>query len=132
MHNSTEVKVNIYLEGLSLAIRFDIRYSQYCVILQQKYELAVKLLTDTLKLIKRTLYISPQLKFYCHYLLGLANQQIFIDQVVQFQSQYSQVKKYKMSLTDHIPFDSFALGDYLIELPNFSTMLKTKLISQLE
>lgn len=67
-----------------MAIRFDIRYSQYCVILQKKYDLAVKLLKDTLKLIERTLYVSPQLQFYCQFLLGLANQKIFIDQVLQF------------------------------------------------
>ena len=70
---------------------------------------------------QRTLYVSPQLKFYCPFLLGLANQKIFIEQVIQFQANYSQVRKYKTSLTDHIPFNSFALGEYLIELPNFST-----------
>lgn len=59
--NSNKVSVNIYLESLQLAIRFDIRYSQYCVIMQQKYELAVKLLQDTVKLMERTLYVSPQL-----------------------------------------------------------------------
>lgn len=48
--NSSCNSVNIYLESLPLAIRFDIRYSQYCVIMQSKYELAVKLLKDTLKL----------------------------------------------------------------------------------
>ena len=63
--NSSKSAVNIYLEGLALAIRFDIRYSQYCIVMQKKNELAVKLLTDTLKLIGRTLYVSPQLKFYC-------------------------------------------------------------------
>lgn len=59
--------------------------------------------------------------------MGLANQKIFVDQVVQFQSQYKSIKKYKNSLTDHIPFDSFALGEYLIELPNFSGQIKEKL-----
>lgn len=37
------------------------------------------------------------------------------------------MKKYKNSLTDHIPFHSIALGDYLIEMPNFSSTLKQKL-----
>ena len=122
--NSSKVAVNIYLESLQLAIRFDIRYSQYCVVQQKKYDLAVKLLKDTLKLIDRTLYVSPQLQYYCHFLLGLANQKIFIEQVLQFQSQYSTMKKYKNSLTDHIPFDSIALGEYLIEMPNFSNTIK--------
>lgn len=31
--NSSKVAVNIYLESLQLAIRFDIRYSQYCIVL---------------------------------------------------------------------------------------------------
>jgi hypothetical protein len=37
------------------------------------------------------------------------------------------MKKYKNSLTDHIPFDSIALGEYLIEMPNFSKSIKEKL-----
>ena len=76
---------------------------------------------------QRTLYVSPQLQFYCQYLLGLANQKIFIDQVIQFQSQYSSQKKYKNSLTEHIPFNQIALGEYLIELPNFSSHIQEKL-----
>ena len=35
-------------------------------------------------------------------------------------------------MTDHIPFNSFALGEYLIELPNFSIQLKTKLLTVLD
>jgi len=58
---------------------------------------------------------------------GLANQKIFIDQVIQFQGQYSSQRKYKSSLTDHIPFNAIALGEYLIELPNFSTHIQDKL-----
>ena len=119
--NSSKVPPNIYLQSLSLAIRFDVRYSQYCVMIQQKYDLAKKVLQDTRKLINRTLYISPQLKFYCEFLLGLACTRIFIDEVLQFQGQYSGLRKYKQSLADHIPFDSFALGEFLIELPNFSS-----------
>jgi len=71
--NSSCNSVNIYLESLPMAVRFDIRYSQFCVVMQQKYDLAVKLLKDTKRLIARTLYASPQLKFYCQFLLGLSN-----------------------------------------------------------
>jgi hypothetical protein len=44
--------------------------------------LAKRLLTDSKKLLERTLYISPQLKAQCEYLLGLANHRIFIDKVI--------------------------------------------------
>jgi hypothetical protein len=57
--NSSKVTPNIYLQSLGLAIRFDIRYSQYCIMIQEKYELAKKVLLDTQKLIRRTLYVSP-------------------------------------------------------------------------
>ena len=82
--NASKVPPNIYLQSLSLAIRFDVRYSQYCIMIQQKYDLAKKVLQDTKKLISRTLYISPQLKFYCEFLLGLSCTRIFIDEVLQF------------------------------------------------
>jgi hypothetical protein len=39
------------LLGLPLAIRFDVRYAQFCIMLQQKFELAKKILLDTEKLI---------------------------------------------------------------------------------
>lgn len=40
--------------------------------------------------------------------------------MLSFQSQYSKQRKYKNSLSDHIPFNAIALGEFLIELPNFS------------
>ena len=68
------------------------------------------------------------MKFYCAYLLGLASQKIFQETVMRFQSKYAHLKKYQASLTAHIPKDSFALGEYLIELPGFSCELKDVLI----
>ena len=59
--NSGKRPLNIYLEALPLAIRFDIRYSQYAILIQEKFELAKRILADTSKLIERTLYVSPQL-----------------------------------------------------------------------
>ena len=75
--------------------------------------------------------LSINAKFYCEFLLGLACTRIFIDEVLQFQGQYSGLRKYKQSLADHIPFDSFALGEFLIELPNFSSQLRKSLHAQL-
>jgi len=75
--NNSSLAPNIYLMSLAMAIRFDLRYSQYCIIIQEKSELAKKVLTDTQKLIERCLFCAPQLKFYCSYLLGLSSQKIF-------------------------------------------------------
>ena len=118
--------------NLHLAIRFDVRYSQYCLVIQQKPDLAKKVLTDTQKLIDRCLYPSPQLKFHCCYLLGLASQRIFQEDILKFQSKFANLKKYKDSLNAHIPYGSFALGEYLIELPGFSAELRDKLIPLLK
>ena len=51
--------------------------------------------------------------------------------MLQFQSQYKEQRKYKSSLADHIPFNSFALGEFLIELPSFSKHIKDKLFKLL-
>ena len=45
--NNSSVPPNIYLLNLALAIRFDLRYSQYCLVIQSKPDLAKKVLTDT-------------------------------------------------------------------------------------
>jgi len=42
------------------------------------------------------------------------------------------LKKYKTSLSDHIPYDGFALGEYLIELPNFSEQIKNVFLNHLK
>lgn len=41
-------------------------------------------------------------------------------------------RKYKEALTDHIPQNSIALGEFLIELPNFSAELKQTLVTLLD
>lgn len=56
--NSSKAPQNIYLQALPLAIRFDIRFAQYCVQIQDKLEMAKKILSDTLKLLQRTLHPS--------------------------------------------------------------------------
>lgn len=118
----------MYLLALPLAIRFDLRYSQYMIIIQQKNDLAKRVLTDAQKLIDRCLYCAPQLKFYCCYLSGLASQRIFQESTIRFQSKYSHLKKYQKSLTVHIPKDFIALGEFLIELPGFSSELRDTLV----
>ena len=62
------------------------------------------------------------------YLQGLANINVFYDKVLQFQSKFAQLKKYKESFANHIPQNSIALGEFMIELPNFSSELKKTLI----
>lgn len=57
----------------------------------------------------------------------MANLRIFEQQVIQFQSRYGNERKYRNKLADHIPHDYFALGEYLVELPNFSEKLRKSL-----
>lgn len=52
--------------------------------LQNKNDVAIKVLADTSKLLNRTLYVNPQHKFYCAYLTGLANMNLFVEKALQF------------------------------------------------
>lgn len=49
---------------------------------------------------------------------------IFYESVLEFQAKYHKNNKYKDSLTKHIPYGSIALGNFMLELPNFSHELK--------
>jgi hypothetical protein len=131
VNNSSNV-ANLYLLSLPMAIRFDLRYSQYCIVIQEKFEIAKKVLTDTQKLIDRCLFCAPQLKFYCAFLCGLASQRIFQESTMRFQSKFAHLKKYQHSLAKHIPKNSFALGKYMLELPGFSSELRDTLIPLLD
>ncbi len=66
---------------MELAIRFDVRYSQFLAYLPKpaaqpseksapQLELARKILMDTDKLKKRTLHLAPSLKFLVDFLIG--------------------------------------------------------------
>lgn len=57
--NNSNLAPNIYLLSLPMAIRFDLRYAQYCIVIQEKSELAKKVLIDTQKLMERCLYCAP-------------------------------------------------------------------------
>lgn len=118
-------------------MRFDARYSQFLSLLAKasapaatsvsgQHDLARKILADTEKLTKRTLHLSPMLKFYVQYLLGQVNLKLFYQKVQEFQAKYSANPKYKGSLADHIPYGGIALGNFLVELPNFTEELKTQ------
>jgi len=122
--NSSHQEPNIYLRCLDAAVRFDTRYAQYLSYIEKKHDLAKKILTDSEKLIKRTLHVSPQLKFYVNFLLGHANLQIFYDKLVEFQAKYEVSSKYKQSFQPHVPYGGVALAQYMVELPNFSENLK--------
>jgi len=80
---------------------------------------------DTEKLKKRTLHLAPSLKFLVDFLIGECNVRLFYEKVEDFQAKYAKNNKYKESLTEHIPYNSIALGNFLLELPNFSEQLKT-------
>ena len=47
--------------------------------------------------------------------------------MIQFQARYKNERKYRQKLADHIPHDYFALGEFMIELPNFSSQLRKSL-----
>ena len=91
-----------------------------------QHELARKILQDSEKLIKRTLHIAPMMRFYVNFLLGWTNLKLFYEKVEEFQATYAKNPKYKESLAKHIPYGSIALGNFLLELPNFSETLKTQ------
>jgi hypothetical protein len=85
----------MYIRNLELAVRFDARYSQFLTMLPkqgaavptptlQQHDLAKRILIDTEKLTKRTLHLSPMLRFYVQYLLGQTNLKIFYESVLEF------------------------------------------------
>jgi len=84
--NTSRVEFNVYLSCLESTIRFDIRYAQCLTYLEKKHDMAKRVLEDALKLSARTMHISPALKFYIHFLLGYANQQIFYEKCILYQS----------------------------------------------
>jgi hypothetical protein len=125
--NSSKAPQNIYLQALPLAIRFDIRFAQICIMIKGNLEMAKNVLNGTSKLLERTLYPTAQTIFYCSHLRGLACLRIFEQKVVQFQDGFVKNRKYRQSLVDHIPHDYFALGEFMIELPNYSSALRKEL-----
>lgn len=49
---------------------------------------------------------------------------LFYDKVTEFQQQYMKNPKYKDSFVKHVPYNSIALGPFLLELPNFSEKMR--------
>lgn len=79
--NTASAPQNIYIHTMAMTIRFDIRYAQFLIMISNKNDTALRVLADTQKMLERTLYPNPQQKFYCAYLTGLANLNLFVEKV---------------------------------------------------
>jgi hypothetical protein len=101
------MKPNIYLKNLDVLIKFDIRYSHLLIMIDGRYETAVKVLGDVIKLIDRCIYINPSQKFLALFLHGVANKNIFKTKIHEFQSNYLEKakKEHKYRHFDkHVPY----------------------------
>lgn len=66
--------------------------------------------------------LSPQLQFASKLLLGHVNIRLFYENMLKFQDQFMRNKKYQGNngFVSHVPYESIALGHFMVELPGFS------------
>ena len=120
--NSSAQPQNLYILGLATLIRLDLRYAQYLSLIENQHEQSKIVLQTAASLVKRVLYLSPQLQFMSQFLLGHVNLKIFYQKMLEFQDKYAAQRKYqgKDGFTKHVPYASVALGHFMVELPGFS------------
>eukprot|EP01022_Parablepharisma_sp_SALTPOND_P033058 TRINITY_DN88118_c2_g1_i1.p2 TRINITY_DN88118_c2_g1~~TRINITY_DN88118_c2_g1_i1.p2 ORF type:complete len:1323 (+),score=181.16 TRINITY_DN88118_c2_g1_i1:10188-14156(+) len=121
--NSSYIEPNIYLSCLEQLIKIDIRYAT-AVMADGNYETAVRVLSDTLALTKRTLNVPPSLPFTVLLLSAIANKEIFKAKLWGFANTYiakaKTNKKYE-KFAKKVPFGKeVPLGEQLFKLPMFS------------
>lgn len=88
--NSSAQPQNLYILGLATLIRLDLRYAQYLSLIQAQHEQAKIVLQTAASLVKRVLYLSPQLQFLSEFLLGHVNLQIFYQKMLEFQDKFAR------------------------------------------
>ena len=125
--NSSYVAPTIYLLGLEQLIKIDIRYAT-AILTNGEPETALRVLSDTLTLTKRTANVTPSLTFSVLLLLSVANKEIFKSKVWSFANSYIEKaknnKKYR-KFVEQLPYgNEMPLGAELFKLPTFAHNLR--------
>ena len=100
----------------------DLRYAQYLSFISKDNQKAKEVLLTVGKLVDRVLDLSPQLQFMSKLLLGHVNVRLFYESMLAFQGKFMQNRKYQGTngFVSHVPYESIALGHFMVELPGFS------------
>jgi len=122
-------KDNIYLLELDNLVKVNIRYAQALSTLDTKYDLALRVLADTLKITERCLYLNPYHQYMAHYLIGYCNKMLFIGKLKDFQKRYGTststkgLSKYH-TFIEGVPQVGLAPAHLFQTLPNFSNNIR--------
>ncbi len=127
--NSTYLSPNVYLQFLEQLIKVDIRYARVAMA-DGNFETAVRVLSDTLALTKRTLNLHPVHTFSALLMSAVANKQLFKDQIAAYARAYigkaKTSKKYE-GFARQIPYgNENSLGPELFRLPMFAHKLDSE------
>ena len=120
---------NLYLLELDNLIKVNIRFAQALSTLDTKYDLALKVLADTLRMMERCLYLNPYHKYMANFLIGYCNKMLFLGKIKDFQKRYGAAhegrgrSKYH-NFIEGVPEAGLAPGYLFQDLPNFSNNIK--------
>lgn len=120
---------NIYLLELDNLIKVNIRYAQALSTLDTKYELALKILNDTVRIMDRCLYLNPYHQYMVHFLIGYCNKMVFIGKLKDYQKRYGTSTSTKGYSKHHVfiegvPDAGLAPGYLFQKLPNFNNNIR--------
>ena len=125
-----------YLEQL---IKYDLRYARI-LIADKNHQMALRVLTDTLLLQRRTLNITAASLFSAHLLSAICYKQLFKDAISSYDNTYlnkgtlpGEAKKKYENYAKAQPYgNEISLGINMNKLPMFSHMLMKEFIKHIE
>ena len=80
---------NFNLLGLDLLIKSNLRYAEAIWTVDTKYDLSIKIISETLGIHERLIYPNPYHRYSVHFLLGYLHKMLFLTKIQEYQRKYT-------------------------------------------
>jgi hypothetical protein len=122
-------KNDTYILNLDGLVKVNLRYSQALCTLDTKYDLAIIVLKETLRLLDRCELLNPYHRYMTHFLYGYCSKMLFLTKLKEFQKQYgsSTVTKGRskyQEFIESVPIAGIAPSHLFYLLPNYSNNIR--------
>lgn len=111
--------------GVDSLVKSNLRYAEALWVVDTKYDLSAKVISETLRIIEKWIYTNPYHKYTAHFLYGYCHKMLFLTKIQDYQRKYasSTDRKYR-KFVEGLPSKGLAPARLFYLLPNYSNHIR--------
>lgn len=111
--------------GVDSLVKSNLRYAEALCVVDTKYDLSAKVISETLRIIDKSIYTNPYHRYTAHFLYGYCHKMLFLTKIQEYQRKYatSTDRKYRKFI-EGLPSSGLAPARLFHMLPNYSNHIR--------